>query len=123
MDKPPPDVANLLCKRMNRTTIKNMWSVNKFWYNHIKRKYLLCKLHYYHCKLCVSRINNSSGFRNNNSIVVCANTTVMKCMRCAETFCKHLKNKRCNKCGRLYDKSPNICGMCVTPIPHACLLK
>ena len=103
MDNPSFDVARLLLSRMNITTKKNLALTNRYWWILIKRRILTCSSHTYHCKLCISRLNNGAK---------CCNDLIFKCYRCNKTFCKHLKNKKCKQCNKIYDKNYNLCGFC-----------
>ena len=96
------DIAILILRHLNITSKKNLAKTCKFWRDIIQKTWH-CNYHIYHCKTCISRINNSKK---------CQNKMILKCQMCNVTFCKHLKNKKCKKHG-FYDKNHNICGLCI----------
>lgn len=105
------DVAQYMLRWMNMTTKKSLVQTCKFWHRMIKHIDWSCPVHVFHCRLCVSRINNSGQ---------CSNRRVVHtCHRCHRTFCKHLrvKFKTVTDNGRpprqvVVDRSPNRCGLC-----------
>lgn len=119
MDYPIRDVAFYILKFLNITTKRKLAQVNTFWYKIIngcsvirkpKDRHWLCSKHQYHCKLCVSRINNGKINKYENS-KHCRNLKwVNICNLCSVTFCKHLKNKKSGK--HYYNKNRDICGIC-----------
>lgn len=105
MDSPPKDIVNLILRHLNITSKYQLSRVNRFWRNFIKKREWKCNVdHDYHCRLCTSYINNRYGCCNPGYIGVCK--------WCEQTFCKHLKTKKCKKCNTIYDKNPQVCGMC-----------
>jgi hypothetical protein len=121
MDHPSTDVAILILKKLNITTIRTLWNVNKFWYEFLKHRMLTCMYHHYHCKKCASSIfkwsKQGKTFHIDKTVkgCECLNCNVInKCNNCHRTFCKHLRRKKCSTCHRIYDRNSNICALCTS---------
>lgn len=119
MDHPNVDIAVLILKKLSITSIRQLYFVNKYWYNFLKHRLFGCRYHDFHCKKCRSSIFKSSkkkkSFHLDKTIdsCLCLNANVIKsCNYCNRTFCKHLTKKKCKKCKKVYDRNPNICGLC-----------